>query len=342
MQELLDDTAAWDAFVAASDTPTHLQVSAWARVKAANGWRSFRVVADGGSGPIGGQVLVRRLGPGPFGLGYLPRGPIATRFDAASLAAFTDALRRAARRRRLTHVTIEPGLEESDERLAVLEQAGYLRTDPVQPDSTRLIDLTRAEEQLLADLRQTTRWSARRAGRDGVTVRSGGEELFETWFDLLAQTAQRSGFIRRGETSYRAAFDAFAPPGDAWIMVAYLPSGEPGAATMLFRCDGTVTEMYSGMSLTGAKALANFALHWEAIRQSRLAGATVYDMWGLAHAGIALFKAGFGGREVHYVGSWDLVTLPLLRDAVIRLRHGYIRLVQLRKPKSTRAEPTQP
>ena len=28
---------------------------------------------------------------------------------------------------------------------------------------------------------------------------------------------------------------------------------------------------------------------------------------GLAHPGIAHFKAGFGGREVRYVGGWDLV-----------------------------------
>ena len=93
---LLQDDAAWDEFVATSTTPTHMQLTAWARVKAANGWRPLRVVADGGSGPIGAQVLIRRLGPGPFAMGYAARGPIATSFDGASLAAFDEALRRAA------------------------------------------------------------------------------------------------------------------------------------------------------------------------------------------------------------------------------------------------------
>ena len=32
-----------------------------------------------------------------------------------------------------------------------------------------------------------------------------------------------------------------------------------------------------------------------------------YDLWGLATGGIAHFKTGFGGREVRYIGAWDLV-----------------------------------
>ena len=57
-----------------------------------------------------------------------------------------------------------------------------------------------------------------------------------------------------------------------------------------------------------------------------------YDLWGLAHAGIAHFKTGFGGREIHYVGACDLVLDPLgrrtyavaqaARVRVERLRHG--------------------
>jgi len=33
-------------------------------------------------------------------------------------------------------------------------------------------------------------------------------------------------------------------------------------------------------------------------------------MWGLPNRGIAYFKEGFGGREVRYVGAWDLVLDP--------------------------------
>ena len=67
------------------------------------------------------------------------------------------------------------------------------------------------------------------------------------------------------------------------------------------------------MTPAGADSRANYLLKWEAIRSSREQGATSYDLWGLAHAGIAHFKTGFGGREIHYVGAYDLVLDPLGR-----------------------------
>jgi lipid II:glycine glycyltransferase (peptidoglycan interpeptide bridge formation enzyme) len=61
------------------------------------------------------------------------------------------------------------------------------------------------------------------------------------------------------------------------------------------------------MTPTGGETRANYLLKWEAIRSSREQGATTYDLWGLATGGIAHFKTGFGGREVRYIGAWDLV-----------------------------------
>jgi lipid II:glycine glycyltransferase (peptidoglycan interpeptide bridge formation enzyme) len=70
-------------------------------------------------------------------------------------------------------------------------------------------------------------------------------------------------------------------------------------------------EPYGGMTSVGAATRANYLLKWEAIRSSRAAGATSYDLWGLATGGIAHFKTGFGGREVRYIGAWDLVMDPV-------------------------------
>jgi lipid II:glycine glycyltransferase (peptidoglycan interpeptide bridge formation enzyme) len=68
------------------------------------------------------------------------------------------------------------------------------------------------------------------------------------------------------------------------------------------------------MTQAGGDSRANYLLKWEAIRSSREQGATSYDLWGLATGGIAHFKTGFGGREVHYIGAWDLVLDPLGRQ----------------------------
>ena len=86
------------------------------------------------------------------------------------------------------------------------------------------------------------------------------------------------------------------------------------------------------MTAAGADSRANYLLKWEAIRSSREQGATSYDLWGLATGGIAHFKTGFGGREVRYLGAWDLTLDPVGRAVyeqalrsrtwLARRRHG--------------------
>jgi lipid II:glycine glycyltransferase (peptidoglycan interpeptide bridge formation enzyme) len=78
------------------------------------------------------------------------------------------------------------------------------------------------------------------------------------------------------------------------------------------------------MTAAGGESRANYLLKWEAIRSSRAAGATSYDLWGLATGGIAHFKRGFGGREVRYIGAWDLVLDPLGRLAFDAAQRGRV------------------
>jgi lipid II:glycine glycyltransferase (peptidoglycan interpeptide bridge formation enzyme) len=85
---------------------------------------------------------------------------------------------------------------------------------------------------------------------------------------------------------------------------------------MLLECGRRVVEPYGGMTAAGADSRANYLLKWEAIRSSRERGFTQYDMWGLAHSGIEHFKRGFGGREVRYIGAWELVRIPPVRSAL--------------------------
>ena len=63
-----DDPAAWDAFVAAANPGSYLQLSGWARVKAVNGWTATRLrtspdLQSGEAAPVGAQILLRRPRP---------------------------------------------------------------------------------------------------------------------------------------------------------------------------------------------------------------------------------------------------------------------------------------
>ena len=160
------DPAAWDRFVEASDPGSYLQTSAWATVKAVNGWSPHRLSVGGdGATAIGAQILVRRPRPMPWGFGYAPRGPVAGAWDGRAVEAFTSAVRErlAGSAGRVSHLRIDPEIEAD----GPLDPGGGLRRDlatagwrpaaPIQPDATRIIDLRADEDALWGDLRKKWR-----------------------------------------------------------------------------------------------------------------------------------------------------------------------------------------
>jgi lipid II:glycine glycyltransferase (peptidoglycan interpeptide bridge formation enzyme) len=325
----IDDTE-WDAFVEHSDTAFPLQMTAWAEAKAPYGWTSTRVLADGGSGPIGAQMLVRRLGPGPYAMGYLPRGPVATTFDDRSLAAFTDALRAAAKERRLTHVTADPGLEGTTHH-ATLRGAGWHPSDVVQLQSTQIIDLDKTEEELWSDVYKSSRRYANGARKKGCYVKECGEEELPTFYDILVETAERSGFIPRALEAYADVYRAFAKQGKARLLIGYLPDGTPVSSKLILTSGGRMSQLYGGLNAAGGEARSGHFFEWEAIIRSKATGAEIFDMWGRSTKGIAHFKQGFGGRVVEYGDTFDLVVNPRVRSLYLQGRRAYVWLARRRR-----------
>ena len=330
LERLRRDDEAWDAFVEGSESDFPLQMSAWAEAKAPFGWTSARVLADGGSGPIGAQVLMRRLGPGPYSMGYLPRGPVATRFDGASLEALTTTLREFARSRRLTHLTADPGWPGRDHH-PLFEAAGWAPSDTLQLASTQIIDLTKTEEALWSDVYKSSRRYANGARKQGCYVEERDETALPVFYDILVETAERSGFIPRAPEAYAAVYHAFARQGRARILIGYLPDGTAVSSKMILTSGGRASQLYGGLTDAGGRARAGHFFEWEAIIRSKAAGARVFDMWGRSTRGIAHFKQGFGGRVVEYGGTFDLVANAPVRSLYLHGRRAWVRFARRRR-----------
>ena len=328
----MTDDAAWDAFVEHSDPGSYLQLAGWAAVKAANGWSAVRIVADGADDRIGAQVLIRRPRPMPWGFAYAPRGPVAARWSPEAVGAFTAATRDdlPAATGRISHLRIDPEIERDtgpDAEGAIrraLHAAGWRTAPPIQPSSTRLIDLRADEAALWGDLRKKWRQYVNRARSAGIFVVDADGDRLPDFYRIYRETASRAGFLIRTEGAYRDVWNAFRPAGRARLLFAGTADGEPQATLLLVRSGPRVVEPYGGMTAAGAESRANYLLKWEAIRTSREQGATTYDLWGLATGGIAHFKTGFGGREVRYIGAWDLVLDPLGRLAYETAQRGRV------------------
>jgi peptidoglycan pentaglycine glycine transferase (the first glycine) len=327
------DREAWNAFVKSAQYRSFPQLWEWGELREPAGWRPVRV----GVGPdpqqpplAGAQVLLRRVPVIGWRLGYAPRGPIGDLNEPAVLDAVVGAFRALGREEGLATLKADPELPATDAAGRVLLAAPWRAATKVQPPSSRVIDLTRSEDELRADLKRKHRQYVNKAERAGVTVQrldgdTGAGDVaraLDDFYRIYGHTAERAGFVVRVKAYYERVWRLFAPSGHARLAFA-VHDGERVATLFHFTCGDRAAEAFGGMLDDGAESRANYLLKWESILGFKREGLSAYDMWGLATGGIRQFKEGFGGEQVDYVGARDL---PLRRaeDAALRvLLRGY-------------------
>jgi lipid II:glycine glycyltransferase (peptidoglycan interpeptide bridge formation enzyme) len=320
------DREAWNAFVEHATYRSFPQLWEWGELREATGWRAIRIaVGERSDQPLAGaQVLIRKVPLVGWRFGYAPRGPIGQLDDPAIRAALVAALRDLAETEGIATLKLDPEATAGDPLGAALLAPPWRSAPWVQPPRTRVIDLARDEDALLAATRQKHRQYVHKAERTGVQV----EEIDHTspddvataladFYGIYRHTAERAGFVVRVPDYYERVWRLFAPGGHARLFFATLDGGR--VATLFhFTCGDRAAEAYGGMTDLGATSRANYLLKWEAIRAFRAEGFAAYDLWGIATGGIAQFKEGFGGRQVNYVGARDLPLRPA-QDAALRL-----------------------
>ena len=147
--------------------------------------------------------------------------------------------------------------------LTGLLAAGWQRTDDLQHDRTRIVDLD-DPDRLWADVRSRTQRYVKSARKAGITITREGAESSDEFHGLLVATAERAGFFPRDADSYRRIVDTFGPDG-SHLLMARTAAGRAVAGLLIVRCGDTVAEPSGGMDDEGAETRANYLLKWEAI-----------------------------------------------------------------------------
>ena len=140
--------------------------------------RLERVVARHEGRPVAGaQILFRSL---PLGLGsvaYLPKGPLVDWSDVEQCRYVFALCEEVARARRAIVLQIEPDLDESPDAAQILKNLGLSRGHHgVQPRRTLVVDLGYSDDDILANMKQKTRYNIRIAERRGVSVRAATDD----------------------------------------------------------------------------------------------------------------------------------------------------------------------
>lgn len=313
----------WNQLTAGRPHAHLLQSWEWGDLKSRYGWRPERLAWGG---QAAAQVLTRSAGRGLVRVLYAPRGPLLDWNDAALRDQVLDDLEALARRRRAVLLKLDPGVPlaaglpgaEVDHpagqalQQALLRRGWRFSAGQIQFRNTVTLDLRRSEDELLAAMKQKTRYNLRLAAKKGVSVRAGSAADLDLLYRLYAETSVRDGFVIRHAGYYRDVWGTLLQAGLAQPLLAEV-EGEVVASLIIFLFGGTAWYFY-GMSRDAHRdKMPNHLLQWEAIRWARSHGAHTYDFWGAPDEfvetdsmwGVWKFKEGFGGQIIRGLGAWD-------------------------------------
>lgn len=328
-QPYTEEDAAWDAFVADHPHGSLLQTTHWARLKNRFGWTSHRVwLKRDGRIAAGAQILYKSAAMGFVKMAYIPHGPLADWQDEEQVALLLNQIAFSAYERRGGLAKIEPLLWQGDmpagEWTTICRQHGLRPTaDTIQPPQTILIDLRPSTGDILANMKQKTRYNIRLAAKKEVTVRLGGRADLPAFVRLMQTTGQRDGFGVHTPMYYQAAYDIFAETDQVALLLAEFEE-RPLSAVMVFALGDTAYYLYGASSSEERNRMPNYAVQWAAMEWAKARGCYWYDLWGIPDApeaeleaeftnrhdglwGVYRFKRGFGGQIKRTVGAYDLV-----------------------------------
>ena len=279
-----------------------LQLWSWGQVKAGHGWKAERIFAYDDETIVGAtQMLVRRL-PLPFrAFAYIPRGPL---FEKSIESEFFDKLATLARR---DHHALT--LSNEPDALEFEKPSGWIRaTNKVLSAETILLDTSKPESDLLANMAKKTRQYIRKSGADVKIKQVKRREDIEACLAMYRATAKRAGFNLHDDQYY---FDVFLQMEDySPIFVAY-ENDVPVSFLWLAISETTAYELYGGMTDRGQELRANYALKWHAIKKVKEWGLSKYDFGGLVAGGVSNFKQGWSSEITTFAGTFDKPLSPL-------------------------------
>ena len=179
-----------------------------------------------------------------------------------------------------------------------------------------LLDISKSEDELLANMQYKHRYNIKYSQRNGVVVKAGNSpEDLEIFYKIYKDTAERQKFFPRPKIYFDKLREVFVK-NDMFYVITAFQQDKPLASWILFTYEDTLYYPHGGSLTENKSSHASCLLGWEAIKLGKQKGCTLFDMWGAAvdlgdekdsYYGFTNFKLKFGGTHVVYIDTYDLV-----------------------------------
>ena len=345
----------WNSIISKLPNPHFLQTHEWGQVKAKYGWTPLYAVWDTDgrwkvesdpnvlstfhSPAATALILKRQIINNGFAARlsvlYSPKGPLLDWTNELLRNRVLDDLQTFAKRQGAIFLKMDPdivlgtGIPKGED--DVIDNGGHTviselkrrrwkySSDQIQFKNTVLIELKPSEEEMLARMKQKTRYNIRLAEKKGVMMRVGTLEDLATLYEMYAETSVRDGFVIRNEGYYRTVWETFMSSEEPTCepLIAEV-DGEPVAAIFVFYFAGRAYYVYGMSRNENREKMPTYLLQWEAMKRAKAKDFSMYDLWGAPDVfdesdsmwGVYRFKEGLGGKVVRTVGAWDFAPNP--------------------------------
>jgi len=324
----IDNKEVWENFLEKCPEKTFLQSWNWGEFNSKMGekiWR-FGIYNEGKiiAVAFAFKISARR---GTFL--FVPHGPVTLeelggKDKKELLAILLLELNEIAKKEKACFVRISPIDEETDENELIFEDLGF-RKAPIHmhPEVTWELDITPSEDELLMNMRKTTRYLIRQAEKnpDVQIIKSENPEDLKLFWPVYRETAKRHNFVVFSEKYLQTQFNSFIGDKQILIFLGKYKDKVVSSAIFVFWQD-TCFYHHSGSLSKHNKIPVSYLLQCNAIKEAKARGCRAYNFWGIAPgvtsetdaqksnhpwAGLSLFKMGFGGYKKNYVSTQDFV-----------------------------------
>ncbi len=329
----ITDYAEWTEFLDRAGSPSFLQAWEWGELNRKHSqYGILRLGLYDGQNNLSATAQVLKIKAKRGSFLFVPHGPTFIDLEHIEnpLIEFRDYLKKVALEEGYDFIRFSPVLDYQEDRVECYRRLGF-RKAPIYMHAERIwvLPLESSEEQLLADMRKTTRYLIRRAPKDGVQIeRRTDEKAIEDFWKLYDETAQRESFTPFSKEFVDSEFQEFFKTGNAEYFFGKVEGVYLAGALVVYTKS---TAFYHQGASRHTKFPVPYALQWEAIKRAKERGCILYNFWGIlqegrtpkAWSGLTMFKKGFGGKQIDYIPTQDFVVNPL-KYAISWLFESYL------------------
>lgn len=304
----------WENFILTNPGQNFLQSWNWGEFNKNLNHKIFRLGFFNQGDLQGACLLIKKQAKRGTHL-ECPAGPLIDWNRPLFFKEFVNQLRKIGQEEKCLYARVRPQILDNFTNQTLFKNQGFISAPMhLHAENTWQLDVSKSEEQLLREMRKTTRYLVKKAIKQGVRVEQSTEEKdVDFLYQLQMEAVARHHFVPFPKKYFLAEFKAFIADDQIRIFKAIWKNKVLAIAFIIFYGQGAVYH-YSGSSSRFPKIPASYALQWEVIKEAKKRNCRVYNFWGIAptdnprhrFAGVTLFKKGFGGYRVDYLHAQDL------------------------------------